>query len=66
VADLIGGRSGLDGLRMRIPITLDIRAWYFGISLVTLLGIAGLAIYGFTAALGGQPACGGKSAQSRA
>jgi hypothetical protein len=45
-------------LLMRTPITLDVHAWYFGMSLATMFGIVGLAIYGFKVALGGRPAFG--------
>ena len=45
-------------LLTRLPITLGVHAWYFGLSLATLFGIAGLAIYGFKVALGGRPAFG--------
>ena len=45
-------------LLTRTPITLDVHAWYFGWSLATLIGIGGLAIYGFKVALGSRPAFG--------
>jgi hypothetical protein len=41
-----------------MPLTLDGDAWYFGWSLIVLLAVAASAIYGFLAALGGQPAFG--------
>ena len=41
-----------------MPLTLDGDAWYFGCSLVVLLAVAAFAVYGFLAALGGQPAFG--------
>ena len=44
---------------IRVPLTLDPDAWYFGNSLVVLLGFAALATYGFLVSLGGQPAFGG-------
>jgi serine/threonine-protein kinase len=34
------------------PVTLDVHAWYFGTSLVTLLLITAAALYGFFAAVG--------------
>jgi hypothetical protein len=47
---------------LRGPVTLDLDAWNFGTSLVTLLVVAALAIYGSTVALAGRPAFGGKAA----
>jgi hypothetical protein len=41
-----------------LPLTLDTNAWYFGQSLIVLLFISALAIYGFLVALGGRPAFG--------
>jgi hypothetical protein len=41
-----------------LPLTLDPDAWYFGRSLVVLLGIVGLAVYGFLVALNGRSAFG--------
>jgi hypothetical protein len=41
-----------------LPLTLDADAWYFGRSLVALLGIACLAVYGFRVSLGGRSAFG--------
>jgi hypothetical protein len=43
---------------LRIPITLDPAAWYFGHSLVVLLILGALAVYGFLVSLGGRPAFG--------
>ena len=43
---------------LRGPVTLDLNAWTFGTSLVTLLVVGALALYGFTVALAGQPAFG--------
>ena len=45
-------------LLIRVPITLDPAAWYFGHSLVALLVLAALATYGFLVSLGGRPAFG--------
>jgi Protein kinase domain len=41
-----------------LPLTLDTQAWYFGQSLIVLLSINALAIYGFFVALAGRPAFG--------
>jgi serine/threonine-protein kinase len=49
------------GLLARGPVTLDLDAWNVGTSLVTLLVVAALATYGFTVALAGRPALGGKA-----
>jgi predicted Ser/Thr protein kinase len=49
-------------LLVRVPLTLDTDAWYFGNSLVVLLILAVLAIYGFVVSLGGRPAFGGRPA----
>jgi len=46
-------------LLIRVPLTIDPQAWYFGNSLVVLLGFAGLATYSFLISLGGRPAFGG-------
>jgi serine/threonine-protein kinase len=46
-------------LLIRVPLTLDPDAWYFGNSLVVLLWFAVLATYGFLTSLGGRPAFGG-------
>jgi len=43
---------------VRVPLTLDPDAWYFGNSLVVLLIVAGLAVYAFVVSLGGRPAFG--------
>jgi serine/threonine-protein kinase len=45
-------------LLIRVPLTLDPDAWYFGNSLVVLLGFAALATYCFLVSLGGRPAFG--------
>ena len=45
-------------LLVRVPITLDTHAWYFGNSLVVLLVLGALATYGFLVSLGGRPAFG--------
>ena len=45
-------------LLVRVPLTLDTNAWYFGHSLVVLLVVAALATYGFLVSLGGRPAFG--------
>lgn len=49
-------------LLIRVPMTLDPDAWYFGNSLVVLIGFAALATYGFLVSLGGRPAFGGSPA----
>ena len=36
---------------LRAPVTLDLNAWNFGTSLVTLLVVAVLAVYGFSLTL---------------
>jgi serine/threonine-protein kinase len=41
-----------------VPLTLDTQAWYFDQSLIVLLSISALAIYGFFVALAGRPAFG--------
>jgi serine/threonine-protein kinase len=46
-------------LLIRVPLTLDPDAWYFGNSLVVLIGVAALATYSFLVSLGGRPAFGG-------
>ena len=45
-----------------LPLTLDTDAWYFGQSLIVLLLIGTLAIYGFLVALAGRPAFGANDA----
>jgi serine/threonine-protein kinase len=49
-------------LLVRVPLTLDPNAWYFGNSLVVLLIVAALATYGFLVSLGGRPAFGDSAA----
>ena len=44
---------------IRVPLTLDPNAWFFGSSLVVLVGVAVLATYSFLISLGGRPAFGG-------
>jgi hypothetical protein len=46
-------------LMTRLPVTLDTRAWYLPLSMLTLFLIAALAMYGFVAALAGRSAFGG-------
>jgi Protein kinase domain len=41
-------------LMTRLPITLNARAWYFPLSMLTMVLIGGLAIYGFVVALAGR------------
>ena len=41
------------------PLTFDTSAWYAGNTLVVLLIVGGLALYGFKTSLGGRPAFGG-------
>jgi hypothetical protein len=45
-------------LLLSSPLTLDFSRWYAGRSLLVLLILAGLAVYGFRASLGGKPAFG--------
>ncbi len=45
-------------LLLSSPLTLDFSRWYAGRSLLVLLILAGLAIYGFRASLGGKAAFG--------
>ena len=49
-------------LLIRVPLTLDSDAWYFGNSLVVLLGLAALATGAFLISLGGRPAFGSSPA----
>jgi hypothetical protein len=42
----------------RLPITLHLDAWYFGSSLVVLLLVVGVAIFGLIVALKGRPSFG--------
>jgi hypothetical protein len=44
---------------VRVPMTLDPDAWFFGHSLATLLLLAALATSAFLVSLGGRPAFGG-------
>jgi hypothetical protein len=46
------------GVLVRVPMTLDTNAWYFGTSLAVLLVLGALATYGFLVSLGGRPAFG--------
>ena len=48
-----------NNLMTRLPVTLDSRAWYMPLSILTMFVIAGLAVYGFVAALAGRSAFGG-------
>jgi serine/threonine-protein kinase len=52
----------LTDVLIRVPLTLDPDAWYFGTSLVVLLGLATLATCAFLISLGGRPAFGGSPA----
>jgi hypothetical protein len=45
-------------LLLSFPLTLDFSRWYSGRSLLVLLILTGLAVYGFRASLGGKPAFG--------
>jgi len=38
----------------RLPITLSARSWYFPLSMLTMVLIGGLAVYGFVVALAGR------------
>jgi serine/threonine-protein kinase len=48
------------GVLIRVPVTLDPNAWYFGHSLVVLLILAGMAAFAFLVSLGGRPVLGGR------
>jgi serine/threonine-protein kinase len=48
----------LTAVLIRVPVTLDPDAWYFGHSLVVLLILAGTATCAFLVSLGGRPAFG--------
>jgi Protein kinase domain len=41
-------------LMTRLPITSSARAWYFPLSMLTMVLISGLAVYGFAVALAGR------------
>jgi len=45
-------------LMTRLPITVNPRAWYFPLSMLTMFLIGGLAIYGFVVSLAGRSAFG--------
>jgi Protein kinase domain len=47
---------------VRVPLTLDFNAWFFGRSLLVLLMLAALATYAFVVSLGSRPAFGGSAA----
>ena len=56
----VGVLSGLVGyfvlqVLVRFPLTLDFSAWYAGQSILVLLVVAGLAVYGFYVSLAGRP-----------
>jgi serine/threonine-protein kinase len=44
---------------VRVPMTLDVDAWFFGHSLATLVILAALAVSAFLVSLGGRPTFGG-------
>jgi serine/threonine-protein kinase len=46
------------GLFIMFPVTGELSAWYAGAGVTALLVLALLALFGFTAALGGRPALG--------
>ena len=46
-------------LMTRLPITLNARAWYFPLSMLTMFLIGGLAVYGFIVSLAGRSPFGG-------
>jgi len=48
-------------LLQSFPITLDFSRWYVGRSMLLVLAVIGLAIYGFRAALAGRPVFGNLS-----
>jgi hypothetical protein len=41
---------------VRVPMTLDVDAWFFGHSLATLVILAALAVSAFLVSFGGRPA----------
>jgi predicted Ser/Thr protein kinase len=45
---------------IEVPITLDVSAWYASRALPVVAALAGLAIYGFYASLGGKPMFGSR------
>ena len=45
-------------LTVQSPMTLDVGAWYFSVSLALLCLLGALAVYGFIVALGGRPSFG--------
>jgi serine/threonine protein kinase len=49
-----------------VPLTLDLSAWYATRSVVTLLVLFGLALWGFHLALGGKPAFGAMTDEEHA
>ncbi len=51
-------------LMTRLPVTLDTGSWYIASSILTLLLVGTLAVYGFLTALAGQPAFGDPIAAS--
>ena len=46
-------------LMTRLPVTLNARAWYFPLSMLTMFLIGGLAVYGFVVSLAGRSPFGG-------
>jgi hypothetical protein len=40
---------------LQFPLTTDSSAWYFGTSLLVLVVLAAIAVYGFRIALAGRP-----------
>ena len=48
----------IERLFTRLPITLDLGAWYLEPSLTVVFVVLALGLYGFVVALGDQPAFG--------
>jgi tRNA A-37 threonylcarbamoyl transferase component Bud32 len=48
----------VSGLFIVFPITADLQAWYAGAGMMAVGALVALAVFGFTAALGGRPALG--------
>jgi serine/threonine-protein kinase len=51
---------GFCGVQLsHLPLTFDVSSWYFDRTLLALLALGSLALYGFKAAIAGQPPLGG-------
>ena len=51
-------------LLTRFPLTLHLDSWYLGSSLMIVLLVTAIAVYGFIVSLAGRPAFGGQIAQT--